>query len=326
MASAQELADLFAAVSPRIAEIRERSKATDRGSHFGCLLWLLPVLAIILLSALKPAVTPPWYGWLVLAVCLAGVASVVAGWKLSAPASRVQQAQFEETERVLLQPLAELLVPDAAFSRNTDFLPTYHPSLLLSRIRGAARPHSRIEGQLLGLPVRMDVFRATGDDDISSSLFAQVELPFAVAGHLRIRHGKARFILETVEDALVPSFREEGFEPLEPERTRLGRGFRCDWAPGAIDATAPDAPTPADALPPRAVLTDRLLEFLGTNEDVMVAIVGRSLWVIVTRQVEVFERRLPTVDDLALWQKAAFAVADVELVAREVLAAGSARR
>jgi hypothetical protein len=326
MASAQELADLFAAVSPRIAEIRERSKATDRGSHFGCLLWLLPVLAIILLSALKPAVTPPWYGWLVLAVCLAGVASVGAGWKVSEPSRRVQQAQFEETERVLLQPLTGLLLPGATFSRQTDFLPEYHPSLLLSRIRGASRPHTRIDGRLLGLPVRMEVFRAMPDDDHPSCLFVQVEMPFAVTGHLRIRHGKARFILETVEDALVQNFREEGFEPLEPERTRLGRGFRCDWAPGATDPTAPDAPTPADALPPRAVLTDRLLEFLGTNEDVMFAVVGRSLWVVVTRQLEVFERRVPTMDDLPLWQKAAFAVADVELVAREVLAAGSVRR
>ncbi|MET0556010.1 MAG: hypothetical protein ABW221_23425 [Vicinamibacteria bacterium] len=287
---------------------------------------MLPLLAVALLALLKPAVVPWWYERVVLAVLIAGAFSVVAGWKLSAPARRVQEAQWEETERALLQPLTSLLLPGSTFSRQTEFLPKYHPSLLLSRIRDAVLPHTRIEGRLLGLPAGMDVVRATSEDDIPSCLFARVELPFAVAGHLRIRHGKARFILETVEDALVPSFREEGFEPLEPERTRLGRGFRCDWAPAGTDATAPDAPTPADALPPRAVLTDRLLEFLGTNDDVMFAVVGRSLWVIVTRQLEVFERRLPTTDDLALWQKAASAVADVELLTREVLAAGAIRR
>jgi hypothetical protein len=326
MASAQELADLFASVSRRIAEIRERSQATAQGSHLGCLLVVLPILAFILLSALKPAVTPSWYGWLVLAVCVAGVASVVAGWKVSAPARRVQEAQWEETERAVLQPLTGLLLPGATFSRTTTFLPKDHPSLLLPRLRQALRAHSRIEGRMLGRPVRMDVVWATGDHDIPSCLFAQVEMPFAVAGHLRIRHSGSRFLLEPLENALIPgNFRKEGFAPLEADAARLGRGFRCDWAQLATDTTAPDAAPALEGLSPRVLLTDRLFDFLRANLDVMVAAVGRSLWIVVTRRMEAFESRVPTADDLELWQKAAAAVRDVELVAREVLAAASVR-
>jgi hypothetical protein len=91
-----DVASLFESLAPRIAEIRERSKATNSGSHAGCLLMLLPVLAVILLSVLKPTPAPSWYGWLVLAVCLAGLASAFAGWKVSAPSRRVQAGQFEE--------------------------------------------------------------------------------------------------------------------------------------------------------------------------------------------------------------------------------------
>jgi hypothetical protein len=173
--------------------------------------------------------------------------------------------------------------------------------------------------------VLMEVVWATGDVSIPSCLLVQVELPFAVAGHLRVRHRRGRFLLEPLEDALIPGeFREEGFDPLEPEAARLGRDFRCDWAPLGTDTTA-TTPATTDGLSPRVLLTDRLIEFLRTNHDVMVAIVGRSLWIILTRRLEAFERRVPTAEDLRHWQEAWEAVRDVELVTREVLAAARVR-
>jgi hypothetical protein len=171
----------------------------------------------------------------------------------------------------------------------------------------------------------MEVVWATGDVSIPSCLLVQVELPFAVAGHLRVRHRRGRFLLEPLEDALIPGeFREEGFDPLEPEAARLGRDFRCGWAPLGTDTTA-TTPATTDGLSPRVLLTDRLIEFLRTNHDVMVAIVGRSLWIILTRRLEAFERRVPTAEDLRHWQEAWEAVRDVELVTREVLAAARVR-
>ena len=188
-----------------------------------------------------------------------------------------------ETDAVLIRPLVELLVPGATFSRPKIILSGWHPCLLMAEEEGASGvTPSQIDGSLLG----QNLVIVELEDP--SSWIVRLDLAFGVAGHLRIR-SMAR---------LAPGgFWTKGFENHSAGSRRLGAGHSIDWAPLG-DRTGKVVETPLNAVPIERVLSDALFDHLRAHPDLMVAMAGNTLWVVVPRTIRAFQRRVAGPTDL----------------------------
>jgi hypothetical protein len=313
VATEAEVAQLFESLRPRIAEIQGRDSGKRGGGIFGCLLMVLP-FAAALGMVVKPEVVTALRGWPLLVAPVIGVAVFYIGFKMWRPWQAANSAQRAEADAALLQPLAALLLPGATFTRAPIMLSRQHPSLLMPRPEGVTSTScGRIEGLLLGRPIRIDeLLLASGH--MGARWVVRVELPFVLAGHVRI-HRRTK---------LDPGrFWREGFEPLEEESRRLGA--HVEMGPLGIGSEEGLAAPPPGAVPPGAVLTHGLFVVLGERRDVSVAAAGRTLWVVVERAIHAFDDRVPDEGLVDRWHQAAIAMQDVEDVTREVLAAAGVR-
>jgi hypothetical protein len=302
VATEAEVAQLFESLRPRIAEIKGRDAGKRGGGNFGCLLMGLP-FAAALGMVMKPEVVTALRGWPLLVGPVIGVAVFYVGLKMWRPLHAANRAQRAEADRVLLQPLAALLLPGATFTRAPIMLSRYHPSLLMPRPEGVTSTScGRIEGLLL----------ASGH--MGARWVVRIDLPFVLAGHVRI-HRRTK---------LDPGrFWREGFEPLEEESRRLGA--HVEMGPLGLGSEEGLAAPPPGAVPPGAVLTDGLFDVLRECPDVSVAAAGRTLWIVIEREIHAFDDRVPDEGQVDRWHQAAIAMQDVEDVTREVLAAAGVR-
>ena len=159
MATEVEVEQLFESLRPRIAEIKGRDVGLRGGGNLGCLLMVLPFAAAvgILMMLNDPGASKALWGWPLLAAPVIGVVVFIVGWKLWRPWSSANGAQRAEADSALRQPLAALLLPGATFTRASIMLSRYHSSLLMPRPDGVTSTScGRIEGQLLGRPVKID--------------------------------------------------------------------------------------------------------------------------------------------------------------------------
>lgn len=319
MATDADVAQLFESLRPRIAEIKGRDVPHRIGGNFGCLLMVLPFVACIalLVAMQKPEGAALLYGWPLLAVPAAGVVSFIVGWKIWRPWATVSGVQREEADTALRRPLAALLLPGATFTRERLTLGGYHPSLLLARVNGAhSTPSGRIAGLLLGQPVQIDEVRGDFDANLPACWLVRVELPFVVAGHVRI-HRRTM--------ATPGIFWDDAFERLEDESRRLGRGWHVELGPLGVGTDEGIASPPPGSVPPAVLLAAGLFTVLRDREDVRIAATARTLWILVERPLIAFDFQIPDLEDAHRWKKAAVAMQDVEDVTREVLAAASVR-
>jgi hypothetical protein len=316
VATEADVEQLFESLRPRIAEIQGRDAGLRTGGNVGCLLMVLPFVAAagILLTLDEPRVSQALQGWPLLAALVIGVLVFVVGYGMRRPWATVSVAQREEVDRVLLQPLAALLLPGATFIRAPIMISRYHPSLLMPLPEGVRSTScGRIEGRLLGRAVVIDELLMSGH--MGARWVVCIDLPFALAGHVRI-HRRTK---------LDPGrFWREGFEPVEEGDRRIGGGAHVEVGPLGIGSDEGLA-APAGAVPPDVVLTDGLFGVLRGRPDVWVAAAGRTLWIVFERSIHAFDSRVPGGDDVLRWRKAAVAMQDVEAVTREVLAAAKVR-
>jgi hypothetical protein len=320
VATEADVEQLFEALRPRIAEIKGRDAGLRTGGNLGCLLMVLPFAAAIgILMMLKdPKIGAALWGWPLLVAPVIGIVVFYVGFKMWRPWATVSGVMREEADTVLRQPLAALLLPGATFSRERMMVSGWHPSLLLSNPKGS---HSagcgRITGLLLGQPVQIDEIAGSFDADLPACWLARVELPFVVAGHLRV-HRRTM--------ATPGIFWRDAFEPLEEEARRLGRGWNVELGPLGVGTEDGIASPPPGSVPTAALLTPGLVAVLRDREDIQVAVTARTLWILVHRQLAAFDFQVPDLEDVHRWKKAVPAMQDVELVTHEVLAAAGVRR
>ena len=319
MATEADVEQLFESLRPRIAEILGRDAPLRTGGNLGCLLMVLPFAAAIgILMMLKdPRVAAALWGWPLLVAPVIGVAVFYFGFKTWRPWATVSGRQREEADATIRPALAALLLPGSTFTRERMSVSGFHPSLLLSNPRGVhISSCGRIAGVLLEQPVAIDEVRGSFDADLPDCWLAKVELPFVVAGHLRIQ----RWTMAT-----PGLFWRDGFEPLEDDSRRLGRGWNVELAPLGVGTDEGVVAPPAGSVPPGTLLTDGLFLVLRDRPDIRLAATGRTLWILVHRQTLAFDFQIPDLEAVHRWKKAAGAMQDVEAVTREVLAAGGVR-
>jgi hypothetical protein len=319
MATEVEVEQLFESLRPRIAEINARDVPLRTGGNLGCLLMVLPPAAAVgtLMLLKDPRMVTLLWGWPLLVAPLVGVAVFVFGFRMWRPWATVSGVMRDEADTVLRQPLAALLLPGATFTRERMLVSGYHPSLLLSNPRGAhATTCGRIGGRLLGQPVQIDEVSGSFDADLPTCWLVRVELPFVLAGHLRIQ----RWTMAT-----PGIFWRKEFERLEDESRRLGRGWNVELGPLGVGTEEGLAAPPPGSVPPGVLLTEGLFAVLRDREDVQLAATGRTLWILVVRRLAAFDHQVPDVEDVHRWKKSVTAMQDVEAVTREVLAAGGVR-
>jgi hypothetical protein len=319
VATEVEVEQLFESLRPRIAEINARDVPHRTGGNLGCLLMVLPFVAAVgtLMLLKDPPMAARLWGWPLLVAPVIGVAVFVYGYKIWRPWATISGVQREEADAALRQPLAALLLPGATFTRERLLVSGYHPSLLLSNPQGThSLPLGRIDGRLFGQPVQIDELRGSFDSDVPACWLVRVELPFVVAGHLRIH----RWTMTT------PGILwREDFERLEDDSRRLGRGWNVELGPLGVGTAEGFAAPPPGSVPPRVLLTDGLFAALRDRQDVRLAAAGRTLWILVDRQLVAFDHQVPDLEDVHRWKKAVPAMQDVEAVTGEVLAAATVR-
>ena len=319
MATEVDVDQLFESLRPRIAEILGRDVPHRTGGNLGCLLMVLPFAAAIgVLMMLKdPKLGAALWGWPLLIAPVIGVAVFVSGFKMWRPWAAVSGLQREEADTALRKPLAALLLPGATFSRERWTRSGYDPSLLLARVNGAhSTPSGRIAGLLLGQPVQIDEVRGDFDSNLPACWLVRLELPFVVAGHVRIHR-------RTMTTPGI--FWRDDFERLEDDSRRLGRGWHVELGPLGVGTEEGIASPPPGSVPPAVVLSAGLFTVLRDREDIQIAATARTLWILVERPLIAFDFQVPDLEDAHRWKKAAVAMQDVEDVTREVLAAASLR-
>jgi hypothetical protein len=319
VATEADVQQLFDSLRPRIDEITKRDVPHRTGGNLGCLLMVLPFAAAIgvLMGLQEPKLAEALWGWPLLVAPVIGVVLFYVGFKIWRPWATIGGVQREEADTVLRQPLATLLLPGATFTRDRLTVSGWHPSLLLSNPRGShSLPCGRIAGLLLSQPVQIDELQGSFDADVPNCWLVRVELPFVVGGHLRIHR----------RTMMTPGvFWRDGFERLEDDSRRLGRGWNVELAPLGVGTDEGVAEPPPGSVPPGTLLTAGLFGILRDREDVQIAATGRTLWILVERTLVAFVFQVPDLDDGHRWKKAAPAMQDVELVTHEVLAAAGGR-
>ena len=243
------------------------------------------------------------------AITFAALACYLLGLALWRRWAKHQRELMLETDEVLIRPLVELLVPGATFSRPIMILSGWHPSLLIPEEEGSSgsKP-GQVVGHLFGQAI------VISELDSPSSWLTRVDLPFAIASHLRICN-KARLGSGTLW--------RTGFEQHSASQ-RLGNAGSIQLAPLG---TGPDkiVVTPNQkVVPVEHLLSDALLEQFRANPELMIAVVGSTLWLLLPRAIRAFESRVASPSDQYVCKKAAAAMRDIENVTHAILAAGLA--
>jgi hypothetical protein len=317
MATDQEIEQLFDSLRGRIADIKSRTGKHSARGNAGCCLMGVPILGFIGLIVIAQDVafpSPQLFWWFVAAVLAGAVVSFIVGWKLWLPWSRSNAALRAETDDALIRPLVDALVTGGTFSRPTVTTSGVHPSLLRPHTeRGHVRiaDESRVEGHLADMPVVIEETQPFDSHYKTEGWIARFELPFAVAGHLRIWVSQG--------DWKGWGEWKDGFETLAEPTARLGDPYTVDVAPLGTGPGAVGATVSPGALPPEVVCTDALFEALRARPDISLAFVDRTLWILVPRTIRVFVSHVASPDDLAAWKKAARAARDMEFIARTIL-------
>jgi len=307
----------FSSLRARTADIQIRSAKLTTSGNLGCALMVLPVAFGIwfLVQLQKPGFADlSWFGWPLVALFVGILAVVTAGFRLWRRWAVHSATLCQETDEKVIPPLVETLLPEARFSRPVTIRSGWHPSLLLPYTSGAlATSDGRLDGHMLGQPISIVEGRGSFNLDVPEGWTVEVELPFFVGGHLRLR----------VVNALSPGKRwSAGFETCAEDSELLGSSFTVDVAPLGTGTNAGEQASPEGFVPPARLLTTALYERLRSRPDVAVGVTSNRLWLVIPRQIRAFESRIASLEDLESWKKAAAAMRDIEVVTREILAAG----
>jgi hypothetical protein len=254
-------------------------------------------------------------------VATAGVVALACaglGFVLYQRAQRIYAPIDAAVNADLMQPFASFLVPRGTLEHpGLDTCVEWRPSLLFTRYAHAHQNAvRRVTGRLAGLPAVLDEIRIRYRHDKDSAAFTgwvvRVELPFTVAGHLRVM-------------ILPYPFRSpmwnEGFDRLTDAESRLGAPYEVDAAAPGVTPEGADGPT-SSGVPVDALLTDALLERLRAGGRMQLAATGRTLWITVPH-LRVLDARSGTAGfGGSDGRRAVAAITDAEAVLREVLRAG----
>lgn len=317
MLTDRQVEELFESLRPRAEALRSRMGTTRPDVAIGLSLGCLPT------ALLTPLALVSWSAWsghpyffpaLGAAVAFTAVLAFVGlrFWDRGRAAQRAAGAVGDDE---LLRPLAEGLVPGAAFSRPDPASDEWRPSLLFPRTADVLHPLRRVNGRIAGMPALLDeiIIRYSPRFGVFQGWVVRFELPFAVAGHLRIRVPRT-----------THGFHEwmDGFEPEPQAEARLSAEHAVDVAPPGSTPAGTEAPTETSGMAPQLLLTDALLDALRSIEPGELAVAGRSLWITVPGVGALGSLSF----DLESLRAAAGALDRVEALAREVVRAGGVHR
>lgn len=315
MATDFEIEQLFQSLASRITSLQARSGYFTTDGNLGCLLMLIPIIVLFgymdfseQLHAEMSWLSQP-LGWTA-CVVVAAICFIVGRKSWGRWASHTSNLE-RETDELVVRPLVELLLPGAAFSRPIIVTSGWHPSLLIPEAEGAsAVAQGEIEGRLLGQTILLSEAHSP------PSWIIRVELPFAVSRHLRIGR-RSQF---------GPfAFWTKGFEQDVAASKRLGAGLVVDTAPLGTGAEEGTVTVPTSAIPPERLFSDELFEYLRAHPDFMMAVVDRTLWVVMPIATQVLRVRVADAAELNSWKQSALAMRSVEGLIQAILAAGTQR-
>gem|GEM_PF-4135829 len=311
MITDDEVEQVFQSLGAQIKNLEVRGGAFAAHGNIGCLLMLASVMAVIAFAGMMPeeGAASSWMStwWSVPASVFSALACFVVGGSLWRRWAKHNDELMLETDATLTRPLVELLVPGASFSRPRIIVSGWHPSLLIAEEDGASGIElGQIDGCLLGQTA------VIAELESPVSWIVRVELPFGIAGHLRIRSmahlGPGRSW-------------SAGFEKHSVASKRLGAGYSIDSAPQGTGLDK-SVVTPPKLVPIEALFSNALFDQLRAHPDINVAVVGCALWIVLPRAIRAFQGRVASQSELRAWKQAAKAMRDVQGVVREVLAAG----
>jgi hypothetical protein len=317
MPADRDVEELFERLRPHADALRSRMGGARPDTAIGLALGCLPtalLAGVLLVSWSAWSGHPYFFPALGAAAAIAGVLSFIGlrFWDRGRAAQREAGAAGDDE---LLRPLAEGLVPGGAFSRPDPASGEWRPSLLFPRTADVLHPLRRISGRIAGMPALLDeiVIRYNPRFGVFQGWVVRFELPFAVAGHLRIRVPRT-----------THGFHEwmDGFEPEPEAEARLSAEHAIDVAPPGSTPAGAEAATETGGISPQLLLTDALLDALRSIEPGELAIAGRSLWITAPGVGTLGSLSF----DLASLRAAAGTLDRVERTAREVLRAGGAHR
>jgi hypothetical protein len=303
MPDSRALEELIQAARPRVEGLKASAEHVRPDLRMGCGLGLLLPAVGLLLAFVLPV---PW------PLKLAGLVAGAIGGAIGVPRlirfgqrARTLKAPFEEQ---VIRPFVDLLVPGAVLSRDRVDMRDWNRARLFQTGIGGWNASARITGTIAGLPAVLDEtwWSRQNMEWSFGGWIVRFELPFAVAGHLRVRFRRD-------EKRVVTN----GFETLPEPTARLGDAYTVDVGPlegetlPGIDATT--------------LVTDDFIEWIRTDPGTQVAVAGRELWVALGSEENVFLEQVVNFD-LESFRRAARRFERAEAIARAVVAAGAARR
>ena len=300
----KEIETLFHSLAPQLSSLEARRGSYALHGNMGCLIVFLTGIAALGYGSLS-AWLPTW--WSLSMSLIAAFAFLTMGTLLWRRWSRHHDALLLESDRILLAPMVELLIPGAHFRRTEITQSGWHPSLLFLRHDGISISEvGQIEGSLEGQTVLITQLESL------DRWITRVELPFQLVGHLRVR---------SMPHVGMGSW-NAGFEPLNTVSKQLGAGYGIDFAANGTEHNK--TPTPANAVSPDRLLSEGLFVHLRAHSDIALALVGSTLWVQLNRPLDRLKCAVATRSDLASWKQAGQAVQDIRVVILEILKAYNA--
>jgi hypothetical protein len=317
MPTERQVEELFERLRPRAEALKSGMRTARPDRVIGLALGCLPA------TLLAAAVLVTWSGWsghrsywpaVAGGAAVAGALAFVGlrFWDRGGAALRSAGAVGDDE---LLRPLVEGLVPGGTFSRPDLTSGEWRPSLLFPQTADVIHPFRRVSGRIAGMAALLDEIRIRYSPRYGAfgGWVFRFELPFAVAGHLRIRvprttHGFHEWI--------------DGFEPEPEAEARLSAEHAVDVAPAGSTPAGAEAPTETAGIAPQLLLTDALFDALRPIETGELAAAGRSLWITVPGVATLGSLSF----DLVSLRAAAGSLERVEAIAREVVRAGGVHR
>lgn len=302
MPDPRALESLIESLRPDFEVLKEQAEQARPDVRMGC---GLGIAAPVLASFVVAAVPLPWWARIVLV--LGGIAAAIVGIpRLIRFAGKASQLKQPFQERIL-DPFVSLLMPGAVLERGRVSMDDWNRSRLFAMGTLGSRESRRLRGTIAGLPATLDEtsWVREGMHKSFSGWIVRFELPFAVAGHLRIRRRGGERVLLT-----------DGFEILPEASARLGQEYAVDVGPLEGDPLAGIVPT--------ALVTGDVLEWSRTDPMTQVAVAGHALWVVTDHDDDAFPDQVVNFD-LETFRRASQRFERAEAIARCVLAAGGAR-
>lgn len=312
-----EIDALFDATGPLAEAVAERYRRQrplrDLAVAFGCLPALLAVGAYFSSWAARLGETRFF-----LVAGIAVALGLAAGAYFFRRFAHADAPVHELADRVLVLPLAARLVEGAVLSHPQLEPADWEGSRLLPETTAHPWTVTRVSGRIAGLPAVLDegqlLFAATGEESHwpFDGWRVRLELPFSVAGHLRVR--------TPLPEAYVRGERRDGFAREPGPSARLGGTRTVEVAPPAPGFATASRPGDVRAL---SLVTDAVLEALSDAEDLELAATGRTLWIHVHRRRAAFKGAYRSSFDREAWRAAARSMAAAERLADAVRSAGT---